>query len=189
MSYLFKVENRVAKPNVETLLMSPFKEIWERDISEDKTRALTELTYIEFIVSVKQSNPYHGYTKDERERRIKKDIMLNEEYVPDELVLKAMRWLEDYQYDCSPTLRYYNSALRAADKLRHFFDDFNMTSLNPKTGNPMYKPKEITSALIDTEVAMQKLSAMKSKVQDEIFETVKNKGQKIVSTFANPETL
>ena len=36
MAFLFVVENGVAKPNTETLLISPFKEIWERDNSDNK---------------------------------------------------------------------------------------------------------------------------------------------------------
>ena len=40
MSHLFIVENNIAKPNTETLLISPFKEIWERDKSKDKSQVI-----------------------------------------------------------------------------------------------------------------------------------------------------
>ena len=41
MSYLFVVENNIAKPNTETLLIEPFKTIWERDRTEDKGQITT----------------------------------------------------------------------------------------------------------------------------------------------------
>ena len=34
MAYLFKVEGKTVYPNDEVLLISPFKEIWERDKSK-----------------------------------------------------------------------------------------------------------------------------------------------------------
>ena len=53
MSYLFIVENNIAKPNTETLLIEPFKTIWERDKTEDKGQAIKEFTFIELMSSKK----------------------------------------------------------------------------------------------------------------------------------------
>jgi hypothetical protein len=189
MSWLFTVEQKIVKPQPETLLVSPFKEIWERDTNEGKNLALKQFAYIEFLVSVKDTNPYVGYTEDERIRRIKKDVMGDPTYEPDELVIEGLNWLTKHQYDSSPSLRYYEAALRAMEKLQDFFDSFDMNSRNEKSGVPLYKPKDITSAIIDTENSLQKLVAIKNKVHNEIFESVKVKGQKKVSVFADPKTL
>lgn len=53
MSYLFIVENNIAKPNTETLLIEPFKTIWERDKTKDKEQAIKEFTFIELMSSKK----------------------------------------------------------------------------------------------------------------------------------------
>lgn len=189
MSYLFTIENQIVRPNIETLLVSPFKEIWERDTDSHKAMAIKEFTVIEFMSSVKKTNPYRGYDTEERKRRLKKDIMQDENYVPDDLVLAGIEYLIDHQRNGSASYNYYMSARKAAEKLRKFFDTFEMTTVNLKTGLPIYKPKEITTSLIDTAKVIENLSALEEKVNNEIYETAKNKGQKTISVFANPETL
>lgn len=188
MSWIFTIENRIVKPQLETLMIQPFKEIWERDSSEGKNQAMLEFAYIEFMVSVKKSNPYVGYSPEERKARVDKDIM-GGNYTPDELVEKGMEWLMEHQYTASASLRYYQSAVKAAGKLQHFFDTFDITAVNPKSGAPQYAPKMITSALADTEIVLQKLDAIKEKVVNEIFESVKTKADKKISVFANPDSL
>lgn len=188
MSWIFTIENRIVKPQLETLMIQPFKEIWERDHSEGKAQAMLEFAYIEFMVSVKKTNPYVGYPSEERHSRVNKDVM-GGNYTPDELVEKAMEWLMDHQFKASASLRYYQSARKAASKLQHFFDTFDMNAVNPKSGAPLYAPKMITSALTDTELVLQKLDAIEQKVINEIFESVKTKADKKISVFANPESL
>ena len=46
MSFLFKIQDKVVFPNPETLLISPFKEIWERDTDPDKHQAIKELNEV-----------------------------------------------------------------------------------------------------------------------------------------------
>jgi len=90
MSLLFTIESKIVKPYTETLLISPFREIWERDTNAGKFTAIDEFTYIEFMTSVKKSNPYRGYTPEERAKRLAIDVMKHELYEPDELVKKGM---------------------------------------------------------------------------------------------------
>jgi len=189
MSLLFTIENKVVKPSIECLLISPFKEIWERDTNPGKFIAADELAYVEFMTSVKKSNPYRGYTLEERKRRLNKDIMKHEQYEPDELVLKAMEAVVDFQMTASPTYNYYVSAKNAIYKIQKFFDTFDLNKVNPKTGLPVYKPKEITTTLADTEKVLHNFSTLEEKVNNEIFESVKIRGAKIVSVFANRDTL
>ena len=189
MSLLFTLENKIVKPNIETLLISPFTEIWERDTNPGKFVAMEEFTYIEFMVSVNKTNPYKGYPEDERRARLNKDIMKHDDYVPDELVLKGITVLQDFQANASATYNYYMSVKKAALRLQNFFNTFDLDAKNEKTGNPLLKPKDITSALNDTERVLQNLTILEEKVNNEIFESVKTKGQKTVSVFANPDTL
>ena len=188
MSWIFTIENRIVKPQLETLMIQPFKEIWERDHSEHKAQAMLEFSYIEFMVSVKKTNPYVGYSPEERHARVLKDVM-GGSYTPDEVVERAMDWLSDHQFKASASLRYYQSARKAANKLQHFFDTFDMGTTNIRSGAPLYTPKMITSALVDTESVLQKLDAIEQKVVNEIFESVKTKADKKISVFANPDSL
>ena len=58
MAYLFQINGRAVFPNAETILISPFKDIWERDLSKNKENAIQEFAYIEFMTSMLKSNPY-----------------------------------------------------------------------------------------------------------------------------------
>ncbi|MGL4330780.1 MAG: hypothetical protein ACRCSD_09315, partial [Clostridium sp.] len=85
------------------------------------------------------------------------------------------------------TYNYYMSAKVAAEKMNSFFRNFDMSMVNLKTGMPIYKPKDITSSLMDTSRVIENLNNLREKVDQEIFEQVKNRGQKVISKFADPE--
>ena len=189
MSLLFTVESKVVSPTTEVLLLYPFKEIWERDKSKDKSYAIEELSYIEFMASIQKSNPYSGYNEEDRPNKITKDIISNEDWKPDSLVSIGIDKLKEFQAEASVTYNYYMSAKVAAEKMQKFFLSFDMNELNPKTGTPIFKPRDITSALNDTSRVLENLNSLREKVDNEIFEEVKKKGQKIVSPFANPNSL
>ena len=51
MIKLFKYEGYKLNISEEALLLKPFKEIWQRDKSKNKDKALQELGYIYFIIT------------------------------------------------------------------------------------------------------------------------------------------
>lgn len=190
MSLLFTVESKVVSPTTESLLMFPFREIWERDDSEDKRHAIEDLSYIEFMGSVQKSNPYSGYPENQRPEKIIKDIITRAEWdQEDSLLLAGIEKLKQFQAEASVTYNYYMAAKSAAEKMQHFFINFSMTDVNLRTGAPIFKPKDITSALNDTSRVLENLNTLREKVDNEIFEEIKKKGQKIVSPFADPSSL
>ena len=78
---------------------------------------------------------------------------------------------------------------RGAEQMKTFFNNLDISEVNSKTGNPLYKPKDITSALNDANRTLETLDSMKEKVEQELFETTKNKGQKEISPFADPDSI
>lgn len=184
MAHLFKVESNVVFPNEETLLIPPFKDIWDRDTSKGKEQALKELAYVEFMSSLLASNPYKGYNEDLRGVVIIKDVFKEDVWVPDELVLSGIKKIKDFQTEASPSYKSYLAAMVANDKINTFFETVDLTKINFKTGTPVYKPKEVTSALLDVDKITASLDSLKKKVEEELFEAVKVKGQKEISPFA-----
>lgn len=180
MAYLFILENNIAKPNTETLLLSPFKEIWERDKSKDKYKAIREFTFIELMSSKKKSNPYAGYSDSIRYQKLK-EYLFDGEWEMDELIEKGLIAINKFQQEASPTYQYYIDSLKAAEKTRKFLRDINLNEKNERTGNPLYKPKDVTSAITDTEKIIQTLSLLKEKVEQELFDTTKTKGNKQIN--------
>lgn len=190
MSLLFIVEAKIVKPTVETLLIHPFSEIWERDTSSTKQHAIEDFAFIEFMTSVQKVNPYSGYSEDERRKHLMKDIIspTRTDWIEDDLIKMGMDKVIQFQKDASVTYNYYMSAKIAAEKMQNFFITFNIEAVNLKSGAPIYKPRDITSALNDTAKVLENLNTLRDKVDNELFEAVKNRGQKEVSVFADPST-
>lgn len=182
MAFLFVVENSVVKPNVETLMISPFKEIWERDKTKGKERAIKEFTFIEFMSSKKKTNPYAGFDDGRRFESLR-TTYFDSEWEMDELVETALIKVREFQEKASPTFQYYISATKAAEKMRQFFNTFDINERNERNGNPVYKPRDITSALNDTDKVLQNLNSLKEKVEQELFEETKTRGNKEINVF------
>ncbi len=58
-----------------------------------------------------------------------------------------------------------------------------MNERNAKTLNPVYKPKDITGAIADARRTLETLNALKSKVDEEVYEISRNKSGKEISPF------
>jgi hypothetical protein len=190
MSLLFTVESKVVSPTTQVLLIPPFKEIWERDTSTDKRYAIEDFSYIEFMASIQKSNPYSGYAEHQRPEKIIKDVITREDWdQEDPLLVQGIAKLKEFQAEASVTYNYYMAAKSAAEKMQQFFINFSMSDVNLRTGAPIFKPKDITSALNDTSRVLENLNTLREKVDNEVFEEIKKKGQKVVSPFADPSSL
>tara|TARA_R110002020_G_scaffold148076_8_gene323954 strand:+ start:13872 stop:14447 length:576 start_codon:yes stop_codon:yes gene_type:complete len=188
MAFLFEVTGKTVFPNAETLLTSPYKEIWERDKSKEKHVALKEFSYIEFLISMKKSNPYRQYPEDIKPIKVKEAIFGEEEWRPDELVAEGINQLKKFQREASTTYSYYVAAKKAAEKMREFFEDVDINERDEKM-KPIWKPRDITSALNDTEKVLANIKSLEKKVEEELFEETKTRSNKQISPFADPESL
>jgi len=181
MAFLFTIENSVAIPNTETLLISPFKEIWNRDKSKYKDKAIKEFTFIELMSSKKKTNPYAGYSDEIRFEKLK-EVLFDESWEQDILLEQALIKVDEFQREASPTYSYYIAVLEAAEKMKNFFRTFDMDERNDKNV-PIYKPGDITRALNDTDKVLQNINSMKEKVEQELFEQVKTRSNKTINPF------
>lgn len=188
MAFLFKIEEKIAFPNEETLLISPFKDIWERDSSPNKTYALEEFAFIEFMTSMKKSNPYRQYDEDRKYEVVVEAVITQENWEPDELVEEGIKQLKEFQTNASSTYSYYLAVKKAAENMKDFFSTVDVNERNER-GTPVFKPREITSALNDTEKVLTNLKALEKKVEEELYESTKNRADKKISPFANPNSL
>ena len=118
-----------------------------------------------------------------------KDIIKVENWQPDILVLKGMEKVREFQREGSESYSLYLSAVVAKNKLQDFFHTFNINKVNTKTGAPIYKPRDITVALQDLDKTIMSLQNLEKKVEEDLFESVKIKGQKEISIFADPNIL
>jgi hypothetical protein len=190
MSYLFKIRDRNVYPNEETLLVPPFKKLWERDRTREKLEATKEFAYIEFMTSMLKSNPYRGYKKEKRSETIIKDLMINKNWKPDKLVLEGIKKIETFQKEASPSFSLYEAAIRAKNNLESFLSEIDLNGESNYTdkGNMILKPKDVTSAILDVPKVTESLHELEEKIQEEIFEEVKTRANKEISIFAKMES-
>jgi hypothetical protein len=178
---LFILENNIAKPSIEALLISPFKEIWESDKTKQKGKAINIFTYIELYCSYKRSNPYSGYTELEREETLKELLFHDSKYKLSKLVLSAIARYQELRDKASFYMRFFIAQRTAAEKLIEFYETFEMTEKNQKSGVPLYKPRDITGAIKESSEVLSKMDALEKQIKAEEYSRLKTKGNRQIS--------
>lgn len=145
-------------PDPMLMLVPEFKKIWGRDNLKNKSRAKQEFAYIYFIADYKSEYNTFGLEKEES---IARDIMKDEKYVPDNIMIEAIEKYEKLQLTSS--MRYLKSIRMTVDSLIANLDSMKYDP-NKKEE---YKPAEITKSLKDIEVILEKLEKWEKKVFEE----------------------
>ena len=96
MIKLFKYEGYKLNISEEALLLKPFKEIWQRDKSKSKDRALQELGYVYFI-SDPRSDYQYLVDEEERSKAIKEGEGIDSKWKPDKVVLDAITFYKSFK--------------------------------------------------------------------------------------------
>lgn len=181
---IFVLENQVVKPTDEILLVYPFKDIWERDTSKNKEQALREFAYIYFMMDPKKSNPFYGYPEETRRQKLVENLWRKDKskFIEDELILEAKKIYEEFLYEASVSYSFLKAARRAVREVQDFLENVNLNERTDK-GAMVLKPKDVTSALTDSNNVLSTLNLLEEKVMSELFETVKTKGNKDINPF------
>jgi len=189
MAFLFEINEKTVFPNAETLLIYPFKEIWERDKSKRKDKALEDFAYIEFVTSMRKSNPFRQYPEEKKEEIVKKEIITQKDWKPDELIKAGIEKVLEFQKKASTSFSYYMANKIAIEKTIDFLKDGLDYKLTNKSGTPIYKYTDISRGAKDAYAVLQSLNSLAKKVEEELYEETKNKSDKEVSPFADPSSL
>lgn len=182
MAVLFEVVGEQVRPKTEILLVEPFKSIWERDTSEGKKEAHRDFTFIEFMSSKKRSNPYSGYSEEERLAKLGRKLYDDEALEIDPLIEEALAEVIKIQTEGSMTFQYYISLLSVANKMKDFFNNIDIDERNDR-GVPIYKPADITRAIADVDKVLHTLHATELKVEQELYETERTRGNKEINPY------
>lgn len=185
-SLIFQIEGKKVVPFPTTLLIPCFKKIWERDKSPGKEYAIEDFSYIEFMTSLLKSNPYKGYETKHRKQILEREIITRKDWYEDELIKAGKAQCIEFQKNASPSYQLWLATMKAKRKLEVFFNTFDINEVNDK-GVRIFKPKDITSAMLDVDKVTASLHALERKVEEEVFDAVKTKGMKEISDFANPD--
>lgn len=184
MAYLFILENNIAKPNIETILISPFKDIWDRDNSKDKSEAIKEFTFIELMSSKRKTNPYAGYSDEQRFHKLKELLKFPNDWKPDNLIEQCLAKIEEFQTEGSFNYMMYKQSLDTVMKTREYLIGIDLNE-RTKSGMPVYKPADVYSAVEKVEKIMTSLNTLKEKVEQELFDSTKTRGNKLINPLEN----
>tara|TARA_R100001460_G_scaffold19735_1_gene40966 strand:- start:9832 stop:10386 length:555 start_codon:yes stop_codon:yes gene_type:complete len=180
---IFEVNGNVVRPTANILNVSPFKEIWKRDKSKTKNVAMQEFAFIEFMVSKKKSNPFKGYDEEIKEDKIKEKVIVEDEWEADELVVTAIDMYKEWQFEASPTIRYYEANLAALSKTINYLTDGLDYEERNRSGMPVHKFNDVVRGIKEADQVLKSLTSLRRKVEEELYEASKTVGNKEINPY------
>lgn len=181
---LFELNNGRAFPSVHALLIEPFKTIWEADDTKEKGNAIRLFSYVELMCSPKRSNPFFGYAENIRSFKVKKEIYKDENYADTMFMISGIAAYKELLANSSPSFDLLNSGLQAKDALVDFLTNSEkLLAERNKSGMPLFKPVDITNALVKIGTITKELEAARDKVGEELKEAAKTRGQRTIGLY------
>lgn len=169
---LFKYESYKMVVEPEALLLKPFKQIWQRDRSHNKEKAMMELGFVYFFTDPRSD--YQYLTDDEeRKKAIKEGEGLPESWEPDKLVLAAIEFYSSFKPTSSLLLE---DTRYAVDKLRKLLREIDLSQTDDK-GKPIYTLNTITATIKQVPSLVRDLDEAEKAITKELMSTGKMRGQ------------
>lgn len=184
---MFTISNGIVTPNPETLAIWPFSQINMRDQTSHKDRASQDWKFIEFYCSPKKTNPFVGYPvgiirRDKIVENIRK-VIPEYSVENDNLILEAIDQYFEFWNNASPSLSYYLANVSAIEKVKQSLLDLDMDEVNPKTMAKIHTFKSVTDGIKNCDEVITKLNAVKERVEQELYDVSKSKGNRQVNHF------
>lgn len=175
---LFKYEGYKITISEEALLLKPFKNIWKRDKTPSKDKAMAELGFIYFFCDIRSD---YQYIVDEESRKqaIKEGEGLPKDWEPDKVVLEAMQFYNKFK----PTSALLLEDTRyAVDKLRKLLREIDLNQLDDK-GKPIYTLNTITATIKQVPALVRDLDEAERSIAKEIAQNDKVRGAQTKSIY------
>lgn len=156
----------------EALALAPFKKLWNRDRSISKDRAISEISYIYFMVDPRSDYQYL-VDEEERSKAIIEGEGLPNNWKPDKAVTEAMQFYSRFK----PTAALLLEDTRVAvEKLRKLLRDINLEDTDDK-GRPLYTLNTITATIKQVPGLAKDLDEAEKALASEMRSEGKMRGQ------------
>jgi hypothetical protein len=174
MKTLFDLKDRKVIVSAETLLIPEFKDIYSRDTSKDKAKAIQQLSYVYFIADYK--SPYvSSLSPDALKRVVGKDFMKDEGYEPDSKVSAAIDKYKELQR--TPSMLLLDASIQTVHNLTDYLQNVDLQERD-KNDKPIYKPSDVTSSLAKIGAIVDSLNKVRANVEREILATAHLRGHR-----------
>lgn len=162
---LFKYEAYKVVISEEALALKPFKQIWNRDKSANKDRAIAELSYVYFMEDPASDYQYL-VDREERSNAIIEGEGLSNKWKPDKLVIEAMEFYSSFKTTSALILE---DTRYAANNLRRSLRNIDLEATDDK-GRPLYTVASIISAIKQVPQLVKELAEAERAVAKEMSE-------------------
>ena len=163
---LFKYEAYRVVISEEAMALKPFKQIWNRDRSASKDRAIAELAYVYFMEDPASDYQYL-VDRDDRSQAIIEGEGLDSKWKPDKLVVEAMEFYSSFKTTSALILE---DTRKVAENLRKALPTLDITEEDDK-GRPKHTIASITKAIRELNVLVKELAETERVIAKEMAET------------------
>lgn len=153
------------KPQFSELALSliPIKELWERDNSNDKSRAYKELAFIILATDLSSNNPFREYSKEDRIAVLKKDI-LGTNYEIDSVMRNVLTYIKERTRSLAK--EHLSDGIEAINKISKYMKSVDLT-MTDEVGKPIHNVKQFQEVAQRTAKDVQNLMELKKIVENE----------------------
>lgn len=175
---LFKYSAYKIEISEEAFLLKPFKAIWNRDRSEGKNKALTELGYIYFMEDPRSDYQYI-VDREDRHKAILESEGMKSDWKPDKLVKEAMAFYSSFKSTSALLLEDTRAII---ENVRKTLREFSFDDMEDK--DKVTAIKSVASTIATIPKLIKDLDEAEKAVTSEMTESVgKVRGQKSKSLF------
>ena len=175
---LFKYEGYKLHISEEAFVLKPFKEIWNRDKTKNKDKALQELAYVYFMCDPRSDYQYI-VDEEDRAKAIKEGEGIDSKWKPDNKVIEAMKFYKTFKPVSALLLE---DTRVAVDKLRQLLRNIDLTEVDDK-GKPIYTLNTITATIKQIPSLVKDLDEAEKAIAKEIMESDKVRGAQEKSMY------
>lgn len=169
---LFKYEGYKVVISEEAFALKVFRQIWNRDRSINKDKAIMELGYVYFMIDPRSDYQYL-VDEEERSKAIIEGEGLPNNWKPDKIVTEAMQFYSRFK----PTAALLLEDTRVAvEKLRKLLRDINLQDTDDK-GRPLYTLNTITATIKQVPSLAKDLDEAERALSSEMRNEGKMRGQ------------
>lgn len=175
---LFRYEGYKLHISEEAFVLKPFKELWNRDKTKNKDKALQELGYVYFMCDPRSDYQYI-VDEEDRSKAIKEGEGIEPKWKPDNKVIEAMKFYKQFKPVSALLLE---DTRVAVDKLRQLLRNIDLTEVDDK-GKPIYTLNTVTATIKQIPSLVKDLDEAEKAIAKEIMESDKVRGAQEKSMY------
>lgn len=143
------------------LAIREFSDIWNRDKSENRGKAIKDISFCWFCISMSSNNPYREYNRKERIERVMDAVYGGAiDYASDALLVKAVERMREF--DKSLAKDFLRTTINSLYKEKEFLSGANLDERdgNGKLIHNIKQYNDLVKGMADTLKSLSELTKM-----------------------------